>query len=390
MTVITLLPARPEPQTHAFVVGIGHYRNLPGGGGRADELGLGLTQLSSPPISARAFTDWLLHEHHNPQAPLGSVELLISDDLSNTYTLPNGTVKVIEVAKISNIERAFTRWYDRCNRHANNVAIFFFCGHGLSVRGDRLLLAEDIASNPLQPLAQSINLDAMHRGMYMCRAETQSFFIDACQMQPYDVQGMLNIGAKEFITVLPGFQRPSASPWDAPIYNASMPGHLAYGRANEMTLFTRNLLLALGGLSSEKLQSTGQWTVTTGRLSTIVNDLVARAAAIAGLPQQSTTTGTLIGRNTLHICVDTPKVPIQLTLAPTEAYDLAELHLESMFDPARHYHRPPAPREWATEVYADMYHLSADFQAGRYQRIYTPIVVAPPECLQGISCQEVV
>ena len=127
MTIIHDADAR-GPGTHALVIGVGKYRHLRGGEmPRKQNLGLG--QIKSPPISAMAFADWLLSEHQNPAAPAGSVELLLSP--AQSYQLSSGQSIYIESATMANVEAAFFRWYEHCTAHNDNVAIFYFCGHGV-------------------------------------------------------------------------------------------------------------------------------------------------------------------------------------------------------------------------------------------------------------------
>ncbi len=80
------------PATHAIVIGVGDYPHLLGGSGemlprnKCEYMG----QLTSPPHSARKFADWLIQDYTNQQdKPLSSVELLLSDALSNEYKHPN-------------------------------------------------------------------------------------------------------------------------------------------------------------------------------------------------------------------------------------------------------------------------------------------------------------
>ena len=65
------LVASGDPATHAIVIGVGTYPHLNGGDPeRLSRYHGGLKQLSSPPESAREFTNWLLDEFHNPAKPL--------------------------------------------------------------------------------------------------------------------------------------------------------------------------------------------------------------------------------------------------------------------------------------------------------------------------------
>jgi hypothetical protein len=82
----------------------------------------------------------------NQQAPLGSIELLLSPATIN-YELPDGGFKQVDAATTPNIQAAFNNWYARANKSEKNVAVFYFCGHGLE-SDVTLLLLEDFGSNP--------------------------------------------------------------------------------------------------------------------------------------------------------------------------------------------------------------------------------------------------
>src|SRR5947199_9944041 len=75
-----LLDKSSKPGTHAVVIGIGRYPWLVGGKAKPRfAQNDGMAQLTSPPASARAFATWLLETYENPEAPLVSLDLLLSD-----------------------------------------------------------------------------------------------------------------------------------------------------------------------------------------------------------------------------------------------------------------------------------------------------------------------
>jgi hypothetical protein len=83
--------------------------------------------LTSPPRSALAFATWLQEHALGLHAPLRSVELLLSvvpgDGSQPPADLTSGATR-------AGIEAALARWRARCDRHDDNVAYFFSCGHG--------------------------------------------------------------------------------------------------------------------------------------------------------------------------------------------------------------------------------------------------------------------
>ena len=72
----------------------------------------------------------------NRSAPIGTIEVLLSP---GSYVDPDGATADVEVASMVNISEAFGRWSDRAHKNKNNVAIFYYCGHGLEREGTILL-----------------------------------------------------------------------------------------------------------------------------------------------------------------------------------------------------------------------------------------------------------
>jgi hypothetical protein len=66
------------PGTHVLVIGAGQYPHLIGGEAPAQKTD-GLRQLSSPPMSARAFAEWMLRDYQCPGKELASLSLLVSE-----------------------------------------------------------------------------------------------------------------------------------------------------------------------------------------------------------------------------------------------------------------------------------------------------------------------
>src|SRR5262249_4049056 len=129
--------------THALVIGVGSYPYLVGGNGPLTDDNEGLRQLTSPPVSARAFADWLVTSFSNPDKPLASVALLISeannvvDGNTSTYLNPKTNVSHdLERAQIDTVAKAVDEWQTRADSRVDNMTIFYFCGHGIAQSSD--------------------------------------------------------------------------------------------------------------------------------------------------------------------------------------------------------------------------------------------------------------
>lgn len=118
------------PGAHALVIGVGKYPHLLGGDADIVDDPMGLRQLESPPVSAKAFAKWLipkadpqLVKFSNPDAPLATVEMVLSPD--ETYTSPAGNATPVELATFDNIQRAFDMWLPRLQNAPGSLAIFY-------------------------------------------------------------------------------------------------------------------------------------------------------------------------------------------------------------------------------------------------------------------------
>ena len=138
----------------------------------------GLGQLTSPPRSALELID--LFAGSDPgswRAPLGTVDALISPHPADPQPRPG---MHFAEPTMANIERAFDAWWDGADRNADNVAILYFCGHG--IEGDeQYLLASDFGATEHRPWSNAIAIDSTIKGRWHNRAQTRCVFIDACR-----------------------------------------------------------------------------------------------------------------------------------------------------------------------------------------------------------------
>ncbi len=114
------------PATHALVIGVGAYPHLNGGTEKRTDQHDGMEQLTSPPISARAFASWLMSEFHHPDKPLASVALLVSGANPAPFIDPTDATKsvVVSSATSENVEDAVRAFFARGNENAANQLIF--------------------------------------------------------------------------------------------------------------------------------------------------------------------------------------------------------------------------------------------------------------------------
>ena len=165
MPLIDLKPGHQGPATHALVIGVGAYRHLLGGyQAGPDHWGLG--QLPGAAHSAATFVKWLQERFHHVEAPLATIEHLITDGPGAALGSAEPTIQAISLA--------INAWRVRASSHPDNIAIFYFAGHGVLMGTETGLLAADFADPAFgNPMLQSIHVEKMVQGMLSCKARSE-------------------------------------------------------------------------------------------------------------------------------------------------------------------------------------------------------------------------
>jgi hypothetical protein len=366
---MTILWERPPgaagpaaPATHVMAVGVGAYPHLEGGSGPPAAATWSLRQLTSPPRSAEAIARWFLERHRNADAPLGSVELLVSDPagpMNYAGTAPDGgaIAAPVEPAAMPGVEAAVKRWFARAHTDERNVAVFFFCGHGVE-RGDAAaLLTQEFGANALDPMDDAIDFDGFKLGMDRCRARRQLFVLDACRNTPATLLGMIG-GLGRSIVAPNLLARVSDAPRDFPVVYATGQYQTAYGRPGQPSLFTQALLQGFEGSASDDV--TGAWLVSTDRLVSAVSALLDLEAR-HGAPVQKAFVGGNSSGFVLHR-PGLPRVPVVVCCEPPAL--TAQARLEIARNGAIVQSRPPAPDDWVLPLEVDLYDVAATLPAG--------------------------
>lgn len=360
--------AVPGPGTHALVVGVGSYPFLLGGIAPAERSD-GMRQLTSPPVSARAFADWLAAEYHHPAAPLASLALLLSEEEPAPWVNPRtGQPCEPGAATIAAVTAAVTAWKQRGDSSPDNRLILYFCGHGISEGDDMALLASDFNPDDANPLNQALDFSRLRHGLKRCAASQQLFFVDACRASS-DVlisqSGALFAGQ---VPLLPGM-RPLELPRLLSVpYYATLAGDLSHARPGAVSLFTEALLRGLRGAGSDDPE--GDWRVTTIGLQEAIDHFLKQpvfAGRVAGV--QVPVVGELPGFD-VHELIGLPVVPVYVGCAPPEGNATAEFvcrqdgaeRLRRARDAVADAGDPLA--EWAVELEFGEYEFVATLDAG--------------------------
>lgn len=353
-----------DPQTHALVIGVGRYPHLEKGATpRPNTMDLG--QLPSPPVSAMRFAEWLQKTYSSPIAKLGTIDLLVSaPEGPVAFVDDEGRSMPVEPADMERVKAAVKLWARRAHSSTENVAIFYFCGHGVSAGIYTGLLAEDFgADHDDQSLLENvINIDALHLGMDGVRARRQCFFIDACRNTPSaiaDRAGSVGFGQ----SILDGTARQGRyGARDAPVFFACLPGQKAYSRPGDVSLFTSALIETLDQAGA--IKRNGRWLVATDYMLGALNQTIRRLAPKDSLPAQPASLDRASGY-VFHVLPGEPGVPVSVGCDPDAANASADFRIVGK---KGHHVRPQRQSTvWEVRCRPGEYDVAASFQAGKYR-----------------------
>jgi hypothetical protein len=271
--------------THVIVIGVGHYQfGKAGSSGNPNTIVADLKQLTSPPRSAAAIASWFIESFRHATKPLASVSLLVSDDPAKTYVpRPRGGVVnkaaatgpqpgefAPPLADLAATKAAAYEWSQRLAANRDNMAVFYFCGHGVSSGQKAALLLRDFGK-PGSALEGAIDVDVLLGTMKNSPAIQQLFLFDCCRTIADDLyRNEPTIGSR--ILSLPAQDRGHSTPEQQFVLFPALDGEEAFGIKADLTVFTRSIIDALSFAAADF--STGTWCINTGNLLTAVDRLV--------------------------------------------------------------------------------------------------------------------
>lgn len=255
-----------NPRTHVLIVGVGSY--IHGEDGRnPTAVGSSLARLTSPPKSAVAVAEWFTREFDHPDHPLGTVTMLVSAETPVKFAASDGERELPE-ADWENLRLCLADWKDAFQGHPDNMIVFYFCGHGISLGQKAAALLSDFGNddNAYEP---AIDIDALLGTLRNARPKKQMFIVDCCRTRADSLyKDEARIGGRA-LSIAPNFESVARQCVIFP----SIDGQRAFGLPDEVSVFTSCFLDAVRYAGFD--DATGQWTSTTGLILNAIERLVS-------------------------------------------------------------------------------------------------------------------
>jgi Caspase domain len=368
-----------RPGTHALIIGVGGYRHLEGGTATLieDPLQYGnLGQLTSPPHSALAFANWLCRNAHDRwKAPLATVDVLISPSPADPS--PGGPGMSFQDPTIDGIRTAWESWMARCGSNPSNVAVFYFCGHGLQ-SDEQILLASDFGRYS-NHFVGAFGFESTRNGFLQRPPQTQCFFIDACREVTPGVAESLGRTTAEPLAK-PNAYETRRCEHDLTL-QSSAPFQSAFAPTDAVSHFTAALINALEG-GAASTDEYGDWVIRTDGVTSRIDELLKAQSG----RDQPTAKGPGLASTVLYRLDKPPDVKLILDCDPRLALDKAML----FYRPAsprrakRIVRTPPASVVWELTLRGGYYTVGASFADATFKNDYRDVLLTPPSSPQKL------
>jgi hypothetical protein len=347
--------AAGTPCIHAFVIGVGDYASP------------AVPPLEGAATSALAMADWLLNEQTGPGVARGSIDVLASRPAGVPVSWYGS---VLAPPTLDNVLAAAEAWYARCAEDPANLAIFYFCGHGVELGGFRSLLLQDVdLSSVTNPFRKAIAFNQFVDGMRGCAPRQQLYVLDACRDLPLGLANWADdVPLGEPLVLLNKKAARNLAPRKHAVLHASAATQPAWQGAT-MGWFTECLLEVLKGAASSNdlSDNPSTYTISTRDVTEVIDYLVRNQflAEPAGL--QTPITGGE-GAFVFH-APPTPIVPVIVTRAPASSGTRFEV-TNGATKVASHAFVQPAP--WRSRLPIGDYSITPEQRPALSVRVDVP------------------
>jgi hypothetical protein len=327
---------REGPGLHALLIGVSAYPHLEGGVRQPAPDSYGMGQLTVAASTAVELFRWLERHSGELAVPLATCRLLVAPS-DNEGEAPVGAGRPV----LNEVRRAALFWREDVAKDENNVAFFYFAGHGVQrTKDDAIAILEDFGDRSgAVELGNAISTKSVFDGMPQ-KPRTQLYFVDACRIEPVEFR---RFAKKEPSQVFDEV----ASAEDlrcAPIFFAAAPGTNAFGISGDSTLFGKALLRCLNGGAGEEIEGDDGspiWQITMRSLEAALEQCVKQLCEVHETEQICVRGGNLVGLDTVLTRLTTiPTVDLKVEVLPSEASETTTIEI---LDEEAHGQALPSP-----------------------------------------------
>jgi hypothetical protein len=354
------------PGLHAFIVGVSDYPHLPEPDPATSHdcasPHFGLRKLASPALSACRIARALKLWSQTLTVPLATVRLLLAASPAERLEDHSLARKAARPNK-KNFIKAAMYWREDVAVHPDNIALFYFGGHGVQrYLNDQILLLEGFGEEGLGVhLADGVDSQRLIRGMapskkYSDMGRRQLFMFDACRFSPPE---FVRREAERVGDILAPEDTLDDDRNCAVLY-ATAPGKLSYATRGRSTVFARSFIQAMnrqGAQQDSGILGTNvtRWSVRASTLADSISELV-KLDPTPFRDEQLVESANARSDFVLRKLRRPPRIRISLRLQPAADHKRAALALRNdRFQAVRQSGVPIEPYPYESLLHAGIY-----------------------------------
>jgi Caspase domain len=234
---------------HALIIGVSDYTHLPGDDDPAEADKFRMKKLKTPALGAFRFLEWLKKTDAEERLikPLASYDTILAPS-PQERALPDWAADTDD-AKTENVISRIRAWRARVAANRDNVALFYFTGHGIQRnKDDAVLLLQDFAKSDEAVLESAISFDEIFKGMapsdrFPDMQMTQIYFVDACRNLPEQIKNFERLKTRPVFDIELGTTDNRKA---APVFFAAVNDSKAFAQVGKGSYFNQALMVALG------------------------------------------------------------------------------------------------------------------------------------------------
>ncbi|MCJ9669472.1 MULTISPECIES: caspase family protein [unclassified Neorhizobium] len=173
-------------------------------------------------------------------------------------------------ATLANIKAAMLLWHPIIQCHPDNMIVFYFCGHGISLGQKAALLLNDFG-HPATPYDAAIELDELTGTLKNAIAVKQLFLIDCCRSKADNIYSNETRVGSRVLSMVSNGNHNGVRRRQCVIF-PTIDGEQAFGVSGQVSVFTTCFLDAVRFAAFD--DKTGRWVSTSLLILNAIDELV--------------------------------------------------------------------------------------------------------------------
>lgn len=198
-------------------------------------------QIDSAECGAQHIANWFIDHFHNPERPLSSMRLLLSNEQGNVWASTKGPQQV-EAATAVNFVTSYDEWLQTAIADPGSIQVLYFAGHGIGTMNEHSMICADYNAVEARHMEGAIDFNnVLWTTSTKSKASNVWIFVDSCRVT--DLPQVINGEYGRKVDMRTGPLGRVGGPKISTIF-ATAPGGEAHGNPGQPSFFAEAIAKA--------------------------------------------------------------------------------------------------------------------------------------------------